>query len=188
MGKTELNLKAAVAGETYERIQMYPGMVKTARDEGFAELSEWFETLAKAGKSHAGRFNKGPTQIKGTEPAEALQREPAGRRSPVPGEGTGQAARAEMPRMGSEDLQRWHKNAGLSGGRVPGAPQGRRAVANNQNSLTAGPRRGPQPLRLSHLFIVPTRKPERPPKVATGLHSRTRSINAAKNGEKHGRN
>jgi len=72
MGKTELNLKAAVAGETYEYTQMYPGMAKTARDEGFAELAEWFETLAKAEKSHAGRFNKGLTQIKGEEPAEAI--------------------------------------------------------------------------------------------------------------------
>ena len=72
MGKTELNLKAAVAGETYEYTQMYPGMAKTARDEGFTELAEWFETLAKAEKSHAGRFNKGLTQIKGEEPAEAI--------------------------------------------------------------------------------------------------------------------
>jgi len=72
MGKTELNLRAAVAGETYEYTQMYPGMAKTARDEGFAELAEWFETLAKAEKSHAGRFNKGLTQIKGEEPAETI--------------------------------------------------------------------------------------------------------------------
>src|SRR5437764_10442407 len=47
IGKTELNLKASVAGETYEYTQMYPGMAKTARDEGFPELAEWFETLAK---------------------------------------------------------------------------------------------------------------------------------------------
>jgi len=59
IGKTEKNLKAAVAGETYEYTQMYPGMAKTARTEGFNELAEWFETLAKAEKSHAGRFNKG---------------------------------------------------------------------------------------------------------------------------------
>ena len=38
---------------------MYPGMAKTARDEGFEELAEWFETLAKAEKSHANRFTKG---------------------------------------------------------------------------------------------------------------------------------
>jgi rubrerythrin len=72
IGKTEKNLKAAVAGETYEYTQMYPGMAKTARDEGFSELAEWFETLAKAEKSHAGRFNKGLTQIAGKEPAEAI--------------------------------------------------------------------------------------------------------------------
>src|SRR3990172_8546683 len=59
IGKTEQNLKSAVEGETYEYTQMYPGMAKTAREEGFAELAEWFETLAKAEKSHAGRFTKG---------------------------------------------------------------------------------------------------------------------------------
>ena len=58
IGKTEANLKASAAGETYEYTQMYPGMAKTAREEGFAELAEWFETLAKAEKSHAGRFQK----------------------------------------------------------------------------------------------------------------------------------
>ena len=26
---------------------MYPGMAKTARDEGFDEIADWFETLAK---------------------------------------------------------------------------------------------------------------------------------------------
>ena len=37
---------------------MYPGMAKTAREEGFTEIADWFETLAKAEKSHAGRFQK----------------------------------------------------------------------------------------------------------------------------------
>ena len=72
IGKTELNLKAAVAGETYEYTQMYPGMAKTARDEGFLELAEWFETLAKAEKSHTGRFSKGLTQVAGKDPADAI--------------------------------------------------------------------------------------------------------------------
>ena len=54
--KSVENLKASVAGETYEYTQMYPGMAKTARDEGYPELAEWFETLAKAEKSHAGKF------------------------------------------------------------------------------------------------------------------------------------
>src|SRR4029453_9480723 len=72
IGKTEKNLKAAVAGETYEYTQMYPGMAKTAREEGYAELAEWFETLAKAEKSHAGRFSKGLTQVAGKDPADAI--------------------------------------------------------------------------------------------------------------------
>ena len=59
IGSTELNLAAAVAGETYEYTQMYPGFAKTARDEGFEEIAEWFETLARAERSHAGRFQKG---------------------------------------------------------------------------------------------------------------------------------
>ena len=59
IGNTESNLKAAIEGETYEYTQMYPGMAKTAREEGFEELAEWFETLAKAERSHANRFTKG---------------------------------------------------------------------------------------------------------------------------------
>ena len=52
------NLKAAIAGETHEYTDMYPGMAHTARDEGFDEIADWFETLAKAEKSHAGRFQR----------------------------------------------------------------------------------------------------------------------------------
>ena len=57
-GDTSLNLKSAIHGETYEYTNMYPGMAKAAREEGFAEIADWFETLAKAEKSHAGRFTK----------------------------------------------------------------------------------------------------------------------------------
>ena len=56
IGDTATNLASAVAGETYEYTDMYPGMAKTAREEGFTEIADWFETLAKAEKSHAGRF------------------------------------------------------------------------------------------------------------------------------------
>ena len=59
VGPTEDNLKSAIAGETYEYTEMYPGFAKTARDEGFEEIAEWFETLARAERSHAGRFQKG---------------------------------------------------------------------------------------------------------------------------------
>ena len=58
IGSTDANLKSAVAGETHEYTDMYPGMARTARDEGFDEIADWFETLAKAEKSHAGRFQR----------------------------------------------------------------------------------------------------------------------------------
>ena len=51
-------LESAIAGETHEYTDMYPGMAKTARDEGFDEISDWFETLAKAERSHANKFTK----------------------------------------------------------------------------------------------------------------------------------
>ena len=58
IGSSRQNLKAAIAGETHEYTDMYPGMAKAARGEGFDEIADWFETLAKAVKSHAGRFRK----------------------------------------------------------------------------------------------------------------------------------
>ena len=59
VGETHLNLKSAIEGETYEYTQMYPGFAKVARDEGFEKIAACFETLARAEKSHAGRFTKG---------------------------------------------------------------------------------------------------------------------------------
>ena len=57
-GASRDNLKTAIAGETHEYTDMYPGMAKTARDEGFDEIADWFETLAKAERSHANRFQR----------------------------------------------------------------------------------------------------------------------------------
>jgi rubrerythrin len=57
-GETSNNLKAAIHGETHEYTDMYPGMAKTAREEGFDEIADWFEILAKAERSHANRFTK----------------------------------------------------------------------------------------------------------------------------------
>src|ERR1700721_1732552 len=59
VGPTVDNFKSAIEGETYEYTEMYPGFAKTARDEGFEEIAEWLETLARAEKSHAGRFAQG---------------------------------------------------------------------------------------------------------------------------------
>ena len=57
-GDTANNLRSAIAGETHEYSDMYPGMARAARDEGFDEIADWFETLAKAERSHANRFTK----------------------------------------------------------------------------------------------------------------------------------
>jgi rubrerythrin len=51
-------LEAAIHGETHEYQNMYPGMAKEARDEGFDEIADWFTTLAKAERSHAMKFTK----------------------------------------------------------------------------------------------------------------------------------
>jgi rubrerythrin len=59
IGGTEANLKSAIASETYEYTEMYPSYARIAREEGFEEIAEWFETLARAERSHAGRFQKG---------------------------------------------------------------------------------------------------------------------------------
>ena len=58
MGSSRNNLASAVHGETHEYTDMYPGMAKTAREEGFDEIADWFETLAKAERSHANKFTK----------------------------------------------------------------------------------------------------------------------------------
>ena len=58
IGGTSDNLKASIAGETHEYTDMYPGMAKTARDEGFSEIADWFEPLGKAERSHANKFQR----------------------------------------------------------------------------------------------------------------------------------
>ena len=64
IGSSRLNLAAAIEGETHEYTDMYPGMAKTARDEGFDEIADWFETLAKAERSHSNRFAQALAALK----------------------------------------------------------------------------------------------------------------------------
>ena len=58
IGDTASNLRAAIASETQDGSELYPHMARMAREEGFDEIADWFETLAKAEQSHAGRFRK----------------------------------------------------------------------------------------------------------------------------------
>jgi len=63
IGKTRDNLHSAIVGETHEYTDMYPGYAKVAKEEGFDEIADWFETLAMAEKSHAGRFQKALNEL-----------------------------------------------------------------------------------------------------------------------------
>lgn len=90
MGSTAQHLAAAIAGETQEYADMYPGMARVARDEGFEEIADWFETLAKAERSHAHRFRKA---LEALEAAEGT--EPGSEPASDAGAGAGTRAAAE---------------------------------------------------------------------------------------------
>ncbi len=56
IGATVENLKEAAGGENYEWTDMYPGFAKVAREEGFNEIAEIFESIAVAEKQHEKRY------------------------------------------------------------------------------------------------------------------------------------
>ena len=58
IGSTSNNLKAAIAGETHEYTDMYRVWRKPRATKASTEIADWFETLAKAERSHANRFTK----------------------------------------------------------------------------------------------------------------------------------
>jgi rubrerythrin len=58
MGSTRELLASVVASETHESTEMYPRMAQVAREEGFDDVADWFETLVKAERSHATRYTK----------------------------------------------------------------------------------------------------------------------------------
>ncbi len=55
---TSDHLRAALERETLEYTEIYPEMARQARSEGFNEIADWFETLAKAKRSFTNRFQK----------------------------------------------------------------------------------------------------------------------------------
>ena len=56
---TEDNLKAAIEDETREYTEVYPAYATAAREEGFEEIADWFDTVIRAERSHAGRLTAG---------------------------------------------------------------------------------------------------------------------------------
>jgi rubrerythrin len=66
--KTAETLAAIVIAMKGEHAAMYPGMARTAREEGFEDIAEWFLTLARAGRSHMYKFRHA---LEGAEQARA---------------------------------------------------------------------------------------------------------------------
>ncbi|UWG99154.1 rubrerythrin family protein [Dehalobacter sp. DCM] len=56
LNSTEENLKAGIAGETYEFTQMYPGFIDTAREEGDSSSQRAFSLANEAEKAHAALY------------------------------------------------------------------------------------------------------------------------------------
>ena len=54
----QLNCNCTATGFALSRVCILIGKRATAREEGFDEVAEWFETLARAEKSHAGKFQE----------------------------------------------------------------------------------------------------------------------------------
>ena len=66
-GTTAENLESAAAGETLEHTRLYPGMAATAREEGFPDIADWFDRLARAERNHAERFQRGIHSLREAE-------------------------------------------------------------------------------------------------------------------------
>ena len=65
VGDTPQNLEAAAAGEHLEWTRLYKEAADTAREEGFKEVGEQFDEIAKAEVEHEKRYNKLLENIKG---------------------------------------------------------------------------------------------------------------------------
>ncbi len=55
---TAANLKAAAEGENHEWTEMYKGFEKTAREEGFDEIADFFHEVAEVEEEHEKRYRQ----------------------------------------------------------------------------------------------------------------------------------
>ena len=62
---TTTNLKLAAEGENYEWTEMYASFAKTAREEGFDQIADLFEGVAKIEKEHEERYRKLLANVQG---------------------------------------------------------------------------------------------------------------------------
>lgn len=59
LGSTADNLRSAIAGELHDATEIYPGFARTAREEGFGEIADWMDSLARAEQGHVDRLRHG---------------------------------------------------------------------------------------------------------------------------------
>ena len=67
MGCTADNLRSAIQSDRYEYEELYPRLAKEAREEGFEDIAEWLETLARAEASHTSRLVDGLSSVEEDE-------------------------------------------------------------------------------------------------------------------------
>ena len=58
IGDTDDNLRSAIAGELDDATRCYPEYAQAARDEGFGQIADWFDTLARAEHAQLDRFRQ----------------------------------------------------------------------------------------------------------------------------------
>jgi len=58
LGDTAKNLKAAISGENYEFMKMYPEFADVAQKEGFPQIAARLRAIAKAESHHEERYKK----------------------------------------------------------------------------------------------------------------------------------
>lgn len=63
VGDTADNLTAAETAEGMKAGQLLPAFVETARDEGFEEIAEWFESQIRANTSNGKKFADARDQL-----------------------------------------------------------------------------------------------------------------------------
>ena len=59
IGDTADNLRASITSETHDATQLYPKFAQIARDEGFVDIADWFDTLADAEQHQLRRLSDG---------------------------------------------------------------------------------------------------------------------------------
>ena len=67
IGDSMSNLRSALSSEAFESSEMYPGMARTARDEGNEAAAQWFELLSQSQRNHWDRIDAALRELEQSE-------------------------------------------------------------------------------------------------------------------------